>query len=101
MKSWIIDQGLEYHEDLDYEFTEEAEENDEKITESFIELLIEIVKEIHEDKILTEKFGKEIPILIHELEYYDEIAEQNIEANGEELVKDFTAFIDWMEGKLN
>lgn len=101
VKSWIIDQGLEYHEDLDYEFTEEAEENDEKITESFIELLIEIVKEIHEDKILTEKFGKEIPILIHELEYYDEIAEQNIEANGEELVKDFTAFIDWMEGKLN
>ena len=33
---------------------------------------------------------KELPILIHELEYYDEIAEQNIEANGEDLVSDFT-----------
>lgn len=32
-------------------------------------------------------------ILIHELEYYDQIAEQNIEANGEDLVKDFT---DWI-----
>jgi hypothetical protein len=96
VKNWIVEQGLEYHENLDYEYTEDAEENDDKITESFIELLIEIVKEIHEDKILTEKFGKELPILIHELEYYDEIAEQNIEANGEELVKEFITFIDWM-----
>ena len=42
---------------------------------------------------LTKKLGKELPILIHELEYYDEIAEQNIEANGEKLVKDFSKWI--------
>ena len=57
--------------------------------------MIDIVKEIHNEKILTAKFGKELPILIHELEYYDQIAEQNIEANSEELVKDFS---DWIFG---
>ena len=30
---------------------------------------------------------KELPILIHELEYYDQIADQNIEANGDDLVR--------------
>ena len=51
--------------------------------------MIEIVQEIHESGILTDKFGKEIPILIHELEYYEEIADQNIEANGDCLDEEF------------
>ena len=52
--------------------------------------MIEAVKEIHEQGVLTLKFGRELPIIIHELEYYDEIAEQNIEANGDEIVNDFS-----------
>ena len=49
-------------------------------------------KNIYASGLLKQKFGKEIPLLIHELEYYDEIARQNILANGEDLVSDFTAF---------
>ena len=52
-------------------------------------ILVDAVREIHEQGILTQKFGRELPIIIHELEYYDEIAEQNMKANGEDLVKDF------------
>lgn len=40
----------------------------------------------------TAKYGKELPILIHELEYYQEIAEQNAEANGNQLVEEFVNF---------
>lgn len=50
------------------------------------------VKEIHQSGVLTQKFKKELPIIIHELEYYDEIAEQNIEANGRILLADFIDF---------
>lgn len=67
-------------------------EREEDITEAFVALLTEIVKDIHASGLLTEKFGREIPVLIHELEYYDKIAEQNIRANGEELVRDFAEF---------
>lgn len=61
-------------------------------TNEFVSILVEIVKDIHALGILKKKFGKEIPILIHELEYYEEIAIQNIRANGKELVEDFVDF---------
>ena len=86
VKKWVIENGFSYSDDdvaaLDMEETN-------KITQAFVDLLIDVVREIHEQKILTSNFGKELPIIIHELEYYDEIAEQNIKANGEELVSEF------------
>lgn len=61
--------------------------------ERFIEnTLIEIVKEVHQKKILTKQFGEELPIIIHELEYYDKIAENNMEANGDILDEGFVDF---------
>ncbi len=78
VQNWLSEQDL-----LDQE---------EEITEAFVEMLVEIVREIHASGLLTDRFGKEIPILIHELEYYEEIAEQNIRANGEELVREFAEF---------
>ena len=71
---------------------QELWEQEDEITEAFVRLLVMVVKGIHASGLLKDKFGKEIPILIHELEYYDMIATQNIEANGEELVKDFVLF---------
>jgi len=52
----------------------------------FIDVLIAAVKELHHSGVIAKKIGKEIPILIHELEYYTRIAEQNVEANGEDLI---------------
>ncbi len=99
VKNWIIENGFDCsnngnngdcdgYDDCDDEETSE-------ITKAFIAVLIDVVKDIHEKGILTKKFGEELPILIHELEYYDEIAEQNIEANGEDLVSDFA---EWCQG---
>lgn len=93
VKHWLKINNLPFYDDDDdaWEIDETYDET-EKITELFVNELIEIVKEIHSEGILTDTFGKEIPILIHELEYYDEIAEQNIQANGKELVKDFVNY---------
>lgn len=89
VRKWVTDSGFTVCDD-----DNEAWKMDglEEITEAFVRVLTDIVKEIHEEKILTARFGKELPVLIHELEYYDEIVRQNIEANGEELVMDFA---DW------
>ena len=75
----------------------EAEEEPEEslyegITEAFIQVLIEVVKELHESNFIKEQFGREIPVLIHELEFYEEIAMQNLKANPSEVVEEFVAF---------
>ncbi|MBE5957502.1 MAG: DUF4303 domain-containing protein [Lachnospiraceae bacterium] len=98
VKKWILTSGFPYYEEVDLWDDEDLNENGvpddvEVITEEFVELLVEVVQEIHDEGILTKKFGKELPIIIHELEYYDQIAFQNSVANGKELVKDFT---DWI-----
>ena len=89
--------GLPYYEDDNFDLDwndDKLYEPLEKITQSFVSMLIEIVQEIHADGILSRKYGKELPILIHELEYYDEIVQQNIQANGPELVKKFVEWCD-------
>ncbi len=93
VKKWIITSGLPYFEDDEISWdNEELMEKTQDITNAFVSILIDIVRDIHEQGLLTRKFGKELPVIIHELEYYDKIAEQNIKANGEKLVKDFAGW---------
>lgn len=93
VKNWLAMKQLPYYEDDDGAWNEDAAyDQTEEITKQFIEELIEVVTEIHQSGFLSQKFGRELPILIHELEYYGEIAEQNIKANGRELVEDFADF---------
>ena len=100
VRDWILENNLPYKENYNpYDTTKDCVEFLQEITNGFVEILIEVVKEIHKENILIRKFKRSIPILIHELEYYDAIGKQNIDANGEELVKDFTAYIDSLAQK--
>lgn len=94
VKQWIEASGYTY---FTYEEMFEAEEEPEEslyegITEAWIQVLVEVVRELHESGFIREQFGREIPVLIHELEYYDEIALQNIQANPPEVVEEFVTF---------
>lgn len=84
VKEWIEENGYTYY-DRHREFDEESYEG---LTEKFVSVLIEIVKELHHSGFIKEQFDKEIPVLIHELEYYELILEQNIEANSSELIEE-------------
>lgn len=93
VKNWLENNQLPYYDDDDAVWDDyETYDNMAVITKMFIEELIDVVKGIHQSGFLTKKFGKELPIIIHELEYYDEIAKQNIAANGENLSADFVDF---------
>ena len=59
-------------------------------------LLSNAVKLLHKSGKITDKFGHELPVIIHELEYYPEIAEYNIKANGKKLIPQ--EFIDFCGG---
>ena len=57
-----------------------------------MDVLVEVVQELHSSGFIQEQFGKEIPVIIHELEYYDEIAQQNQRANPPETIEEFLEF---------
>lgn len=97
VKKWLKKNKFKYYtyqevfkSDLDI-----PDEECEAVTSKFVDELVEIVKELHQSGFIKEQFNKEIPIIVHELEYYDVIAIQNIEANGDILPKDFIDFCDY------
>ncbi len=66
---------------------------DESSYQVFVNVLIEIVKDLNRSGLIAKKIGKEIPVIIHGLEYYEQIAIQNIEANGKDMISpDFLHF---------
>ncbi len=94
-KKWLVDKGYGYHSYDEFYNSDNFNnlcEIGEKALVDFTKILISTVQELHSCKFIRNKFGSEIPILIHELEYYEKIAQQNIEANSEDLVADFVKF---------
>ncbi|QHT67775.1 hypothetical protein GXP67_14590 [Rhodocytophaga rosea] len=90
IENWVVEKKLYYtdkEEDRDFDA---CMEKAEQITKNFIDLLIQIVQETHQAQITN------LPILIHELEYYDLIRDQNIQANGRERVSEFSEWINEM-----
>jgi len=94
VQRWIKEKGFYYYTENELFFSDNEIDPDtyEGITEAFVDELISIVKELHESGFVKTQFGKDIPLLIHELEYYDEIAEQNKKANPAETVADFESY---------
>jgi len=87
-QEWARENGLWYDlaEGEDAIFNERGE----PLTKAFVQLLVDVVRQLHAQGDIRRIFGSSISVLIHELEYYDEIAAQNIAANPAGVVpKDF------------
>ncbi len=61
----------------------------EKFNEEFLELMILLIRQLFEEKIVENKVGKNIPIILHELEYYDKPISWTLRANPTDLTRDF------------
>ena len=87
ISNWIDELGLNFTDKDVEQDLDNCMKKSEKITSEFIKILINVVKKTHESNVT------ETPIIIHELEYYDAIKDQNILANGEQRIEEFT---DWI-----
>ncbi|MGI9185447.1 MAG: hypothetical protein ACR2GZ_10900 [Solirubrobacteraceae bacterium] len=63
------------------------------VTANFVVVLERTVALLHENGVVQSVFGRGIPVLFHELEYYEEIAEQNRRANPAGLADAFAAWV--------
>jgi hypothetical protein len=75
----------------------EISDNEGAITKTFINILTDVSLKLHNDGVIVNVFGKEIPIIIHELEYYDAIALQNKKANPSGAINEF---LQWMDDEI-
>jgi hypothetical protein len=96
IQNWICENGYDIVEDND-----ESEYNENGryigkgplITQMFVEQLILVSKRLHDEGIIMRKFRKPIPIIIHELEYYDAISDNTQAANPVGIADDFCNWV--------
>jgi hypothetical protein len=93
-EEWIRSLDLWYSDEEEDADFDAAMEKGGQSTARFVELAITITQQLHAEGTIARIFGRPIPVLIHELEYYDEIAEQNQRANPEGLADGLTRWID-------
>jgi len=51
------------------------------VTQAFVDICVRVAQRLHDSGVITGTFGRTIPIIVHELEYYDAIIEQTRAAN--------------------
>jgi len=93
-EGWIKSLGLWYSDQEEEDDFDRAMALGERITREFVELAVTVARRLHADGIVENKFGKDLPVLVHELEYYDEIATQNERANPNGSAAEFCKWID-------
>lgn len=84
-----------------YYYTDEQADDDfdttdllgQKIQDRFAEIVISHARRLHSDGVIAEKFGKDIPIIVHELEYYDKPVLWTRQANPDGLAKEFENWV--------
>lgn len=97
LKAWSKERGYWYCDEEEEDDLDEALERVGPLVTEFVQIAVSIVKELHDVGEIARLFGRPLPVLIHELEYYEEIAEQNEAANPPDLVASFTRWIRTFE----
>ena len=95
-QEWIQCLGLAYSDDEQAEDFERCMRLGGHIIEQFVALCVQVSRALHDDGSITGAFGRPLPIIVHELEYYDEIAEQTRRANPPGLTSEFE---QWVKGE--
>ncbi len=93
-EAWARDQGLWF--DVPAGEDPMFDERGEPLTRAFVSVVEDAVRRLHGGDV-ERVFGRSLPVLIHELEYYDEIAAQNLRANPEGVVP--PGFVAWCRGE--
>ena len=57
------------------------EEKDRQMQEAFMDIVIEVANRLHRNETITRALGRDLPVIIHELEYYDQPVGWTAKAN--------------------
>ena len=90
---WLRERGLSYTDeqaDADLDATLEL---DEHITEQFVAACCSAARRLQSEGVVSQALSEQVPVLVHELEYYDAIADQNERCNPPGVADDFVRWV--------
>ncbi|MGA4860330.1 hypothetical protein ACPCAB_27235 [Streptomyces koyangensis] len=91
---WISELGLWYDEPARAEdWTTTVGPMAAKIEANFNQACVHLARDLHNDGVIKSVIGKPVPVVLHELEYYEGIARRTEAANPPGLADDFTAWV--------
>jgi hypothetical protein len=95
---WIKDSGLWFDEPkaapVDAPDAWDAvEPMADQITQRFVQACVQLANQLHADGLIQKIFGRSVPVLVHEVEYYDAIADQAEAANPPGVAADFVTWV--------
>lgn len=90
---WMTAQGLWYTDEEENADFDRCTRLGSAMTACFVEAAVRIARTLHANGTIRQYFPQPVPILVHELEYYDEIARQTQSANPPGLAQ---AFENWI-----
>ena len=90
---WIKEEGLNYKNKEVKAGNKNWLKKCKKIKGGLIEICIKVVKRLHNENVIINKFKKTIPVIIHELEYGVGIVDQSKKANPEGLLDEFEKWV--------
>lgn len=100
--AWLASEDMVYHDEAGehlpvrgIEQTFQLMEKWQDVTQAFVDVCIRVASRLHESGLITAVFGRTVPILLHELEYYQLIADQTRAANPSGVTQEFE---DWVTG---
>ncbi|MBQ5938552.1 hypothetical protein [Massilia sp. AB1] len=89
----LAKKGLWYSDEDDEADFDRCTQVGEEITAYFVDACVRIAQALHASGVIERRFSRALPIIVHELEYYDEIARQTRLANPAGLTREFD---DWI-----
>ena len=78
----------------DDDYSDRALDIGRAMTRRFVSECLTAAQRMHQRGVIVATFGRPIPVLVHELEYYDELVQQNRGANPPELVNELAAWVE-------
>ena len=96
LECWIDDMGMSYSDEEQDDDFDRCMALGAAITKEFVQLAVELAKQLHDSGFIGKKFNKSIPIIVHELEYYNEIAAQTLRANPPGVAEEFARWVEEM-----
>ncbi|MFD5300871.1 hypothetical protein ACFWJU_37460 [Streptomyces mutabilis] len=93
-RQWINELGLWYDEPTNpEEWVTTVGSTAALIEANFNQACVQLARGLHDDGVIATIIGKPVPVVLHELEYYEAIARRTEAANPPGLADDFTAWV--------
>ncbi|MFC9057265.1 hypothetical protein ACFTXB_04305 [Streptomyces sp. NPDC057074] len=94
-RQWITELGLWYDDEPTHpeDWMTTVGPTAALIEANFNQACVQLARDLHNDGVIKSAIGKPVPVVLHELEYYDGIARRTEAANPPGLADDFTAWV--------